>query len=151
MTVTNLKDALARKGGVCQICNHAHSLQQPCSREAMAHKITKLMEANSMIPGLLQHNKQATEIAEHFRGMLKRADEAHTMLMDILAGHGEIGIKIRDEYMERLNKWAEAELTSQDTSDNQLSLFSQEQSTSNGTEIKNSTRQPSGLILDPNS
>lgn len=119
----NVRSILERKqGGPCAICNEAHPIQNRCRYEALAAKITKLTEANSFIPQILQANKEATSLAIHYQGLLKKADEAHAILMEILEKHGETGEQIKLEYLERLDKWASKSIN-QDTQE-QLNLFS---------------------------
>lgn len=151
MSGTILTNLLDRKnGGACSVCGYTHNIQTQCSREAMAFRISKLLEANQIIPSLLQANKEATVLAGGYKMLLKKADEAHAILMNILETHGDTGAKIREEYLGALNSWAETkeESTSQGTSDNQpeqLSLFSQENSISPETVTNHFTKQPSGL------
>ena len=109
-TVTSMQDLLDRKNGSpCPLCSVIHRPQVQCAREHLAAKITKLLEANAMIPGLLQHNKEATESAVGFQTIIKKFDGALMLLMDILAGHGEVGEQIKNEYMEKLDLWIKNE------------------------------------------
>lgn len=151
MSISSLQDALDRKNGPCPVCNQMHNLQTQCSREALASKITKLMEANSLIPGLLQQNKQVTEIAKNFQSLLVKADEAHTILMDLLTGWGDIGEEIKKTYLEKLNSWAPKEIINQDICDLQPSLFDQEHLTTQGKKISDSTGRVIGRIFDQDS
>lgn len=151
MSGTILTGLLDRKNGSpCAVCGEMHHIQDPCRRQAMASKITKLMEANSMIPGLLQHNKEATILAQQYREILKRVDESHGVLLEVFDSHGEIGKKMKEEYLEKLDKWvaADNEPTSQNTLDQQ-ELFSPEVLTSIGTGTKNSTTPSPGEDLPP--
>ncbi len=138
-TVTSMQDLLDRKNGSpCPLCSVIHRPQVQCTREHLASKITKLLEANAMIPGLLQHNKEATQIASGLQHIVKKADEAHNILMEVLSNHGEIGETIQREYMERLDKWA-ANVPSNPDTTVQGELFSQEPSTSPETETLRET------------
>lgn len=143
--MTNLiTDLMDRKGKPCGICNEMHIPQNRCRFDALARKIQKLMEANALIPQILQHNKEATELAKHFQGLLKQADGAHTILMGILEDPKYAdGQAIKERYLEELNKWAASKLTSQDTEE-QLPLFSQENSTPSEKSDKPSTTMESG-------
>lgn len=105
------------------MCNEAHPVQNRCRSEALLHKVVKLMEANALIPQILQHNKEATETAMYFQDLLKKADQAHTVLMEILARNGEIGEKIKNEYLEELDKWAKVHID-QDTEEFQSEKLS---------------------------
>lgn len=141
-----ITDLQSRKGKPCHICNEMHIPQNRCRFDALATKITKLMEANSLIPQILQHNKEATDLARHFQGLLKRADEAHTLLMGILEDPTyPDGLIIKAIYLEELDKWAASKLTSQDTSaPEQMPLFTQENLTPPETQTENSTSPTSG-------
>ena len=152
-TVTSAQEFLDRKKGFpCLACHFVHPPKTPCSREEMAFRIKKLVEANEKIPELLKMNTEATELAMNFRLMLKKADEAHTILMELLKEHGEVGEEISIEYMKRVNAWAQGkERTSQDTSDLQPSLFSPELSTPNETPTNVSTKQGIGLVSERDS
>jgi hypothetical protein len=141
--MTNLITELAsRKGKPCNICDEMHSSQNRCRYERLATKIVKLLEANSFIPQLIQHNKESTEIATHFQSLLKKADQAHTILMEVLSRHGDMGEKIKIEYLEKLNTWADQH-SSQDTLD-QRGPSSPENSTPSETNDKPSINQESG-------
>lgn len=148
--MTNLiTDLASRKGKPCHICGEKHIPQNRCRFEAMASKIARLTEANGLIPQILNHNKEATDLATHFRSLLKKADEAHAILMGVLEQHGEIGAKIRNEYLGELDKWA-SESTNQDTTE-QLELSSQENLTQQEMQTENSMSQKSGEDSPENS
>lgn len=143
MTIKSMKDFLARKNGApCEACGVVHDIEKPCSREALAFRIMALMQANSGIPDLLNQKKEAVQIAKTFQGLLKRADEAHTILMQILSTHGEVGEKIRVQYLMELDSWAQAkEITDPATRDQMELPLSQEPSTLNETETNDCTKQ----------
>jgi hypothetical protein len=152
MSNTVLVDLLNKKEGKpCNICSEIHLPKFQCRHQALVSKIVKLMEANSMIPSILHANKEATTLASGFQHLLKKADEAHSILMSVLDSHGEEGFKIKEEYLERLNKWAEKDRTDQkdqeptnpDTSE-QLSLFNHEHLTPEESKTKSSTGLSSG-------
>lgn len=147
--ILSMKDALARKNGPCPVCGHMHAIQTQCAREALAQRISKLMEANSLIPGLLSQNKEVTELAENFRMMLVKVDDTHTILMQILSTYGNTGKEIEQKYMEALDAWAPKakEPINQDTCDQQ-SLFSQEFLTPQEKKISDSTERVIGSSLD---
>lgn len=151
MSGTILTGLLDRKNGApCPVCGVIHMITNPCGRPEMTARIQKLLEATAMIPAILQANKEATTLAEGFRHIVKKADEAHGLLIDVLNGHGDIGKQILQEYLERLDTWAKEETkepTSQDTSD-QPALFDQEHLTPNAIKISDSTKLQHGLILD---
>lgn len=126
MGVSSFEEALERKKGLaCIMCEEHHPSLTKCNRSALLTKISKLMMANSGIPDLLSQKKEAVEIAQGFQGMLKKADEAHTILMQILSGYGDTGKEISKRYLEGLNIWVQdKEPTKQDTC-GQLNLFDQ--------------------------
>lgn len=134
-----LVDLQDRKGKPCHLCNEMHIPQNRCRFEALASKIVRLTEANSLIPGLLASNKEATDLAENFRELLKRADQAHSILMEVLAENGDLGLQIGNTYLERLNEWAN-QSTSQGTSE-KIHPSSPESSTPNESEAKPSTEE----------
>lgn len=144
---TILTGLLDRKNGkVCEACNAVHAkMTDPCTREALANKIFRLVTANQAIPGLLETNRELSDICKNFQALLKKADEAHMILMDILSKHGNVGKMIEGEYIERLNAWAPTGNvhTSQDTLENP-NPSSQENSTSSAKEISDSTKPPTG-------
>ena len=148
--ITNLLDR--KKGGACQICGTPHSIQNRCASADLIRVVTKLREANSFIPQILQANKEATELATHFQDLLKIADKAHIFLMETLTKHGDIGEQIKNEYLGELDSWTKqkVESTNQDTSE-QLPLFNQESSTPSETSDKLSTTTESGEISPKNS
>lgn len=147
MSVTSMKELLERKkGAACLLCNLHHPVQTPCNREALNNKISNLVAANAHIPALLQTNKEVTELAETFREMLKKADEAHTILMEICSQYGETGEAIKEEYLGRLGKWATGIAHIDQSTQDQQELFNQEPSTLPAIEIKDSTRPLSGRI-----
>ncbi len=109
-----ITDLAERKGKACPVCLEMHVPQNRCRYEQLAGRITKLSQANQLIPSILQANKEAVTMAEHYRHLLKTADQAQTILQEVLAKHGDIGKQIQDEYMEAVDKWA-SQLSSQDT------------------------------------
>jgi hypothetical protein len=147
--VTSLQDIVQRKqGGPCPMCSYIHPLDTLCTREALFHKIKKLMEANGLIPLMQSHIKEVTGMASQYLMMLKKAGDSHELLLEVLKEYGDIGEKIRLDYMERLDKWASQKSTSQDTPE-QLELFSQNKSISKETETKNSMEKSTGNNLEP--
>jgi len=119
----------------CPICGQHHPPQNRCQFEHLSKRVTLLLEANQIIPSLMQANKEAVTTAKQFQILLKKADEAHTVLMEVLAERGEIGEEIKNEYLWRLDNWAK-ETLNQNTE--QLSLGI-ENSTSSEQSDKNST------------
>ena len=97
------------RGGIgnraCGVCNEMHVPQNRCSYEALVRKITKLSEANSLIPSILAANKEAVNTATQFQAMLKQADKANDILLEVLADHGEVGEKIKNEYLGQVIQW----------------------------------------------
>lgn len=146
--ITNILDR--KQGGPCQICNESHDIKTRCRFEAMARKIVRLTEANSYIPSILAANKEATTLAQHFQSLLKKADQAHTILMEILSlpeyPDGEL---IKARYLGELDKWAK-ESISQDTQE-QLELLAPENSTPPETPTTNCTSQGNGSDFPKNS
>jgi len=129
---------------VCPVCAEKHIPQNRCRYEALVSVNTRLREANSMIPAILNANKQAVQTAEQFRFMLKKADEANAILQTILAKHGDIGKTIQTEYFEELETWA-SKHTSQDTAASSLDT---KNSTLSETDDKSSTEETmSGKIF----
>jgi hypothetical protein len=141
-----LVDLADRKGKPCITCGEMHIIQNRCRHEVLVRRIAGLQEANGCIPSLLQANKEATDVAKCFQGLIKKADEAHTILMGILTKHGEPGEAIKTEYLEELDKWHK-ETLSQDT---EQPTQDTESSISKETEDKLSTKQMSGesFLLD---
>ena len=111
--------------------------QNRCSYEALVRKITKLSEANSLIPSILAANKEAVNTATQFQAMLKQADKANDILLEVLADHGEVGEKIKNEYLGQVNQWV-SEHFSQDTKESQQDT---ESSIQNETGDKPSTEE----------
>lgn len=98
------------RGGVgnnpCTICSELHIPQNRCRHEALVKKISLLSEANSHIPAILQANKEAVDTATQFQNIIKQADMAHTLLLEILAEHGDVGEDIKTQYLTKLDKLA---------------------------------------------
>ena len=152
MSVTSFKDALDKKNGKqCPICNDKYH-QGKCKRGDLVFRIDNLLKANSLIPQLMSANKEAYEHAGGFQRMLKKVDESHILLMDILDGKGPLGAIIKKEYLTELDKWAVGNVPiNQDTSEEQLPLFSPESLMLEEKKISDSTRQPSGENSQQNS
>lgn len=89
----------------CHICAEIHSMQSKCSHNALTRRIGKLLQANSVIPSIMQANKQAVETARAFQGLLKVSDKAQEMLQEVLAEYGDIGKEISDKYLGKVNTW----------------------------------------------
>ena len=124
MEVTNIKELFDKKNKVkCAICNESH-MSEKCARGDLVFRIQNLVRANAMIPQLMGSNKEAVEMAQGLQGILKKADEAHTILMQILSTHGDVGDQIKNEYMGKLETWANPIIDLGTTE--QLELFSQE-------------------------
>lgn len=144
-----ITDIQSRKGKPCHLCGHLHDIKSKCNGQHLAHMIVRLKEANGMIPSILKANKEAVETAQAFQEIIKDADQAHTILMEVLSmpeyPDGEL---IRQRYLEELDKWQKQKVaqksTSPATSDPQLGLFDQENSTPAGTQTKGSTDLESG-------
>lgn len=150
MGVSSLQEALDRKNSPCLVCGRLHSLQTQCSRELMAERIGKLMEANSTIPLLMKSNKELSDIANDLQKMFLKVDEAHTLLMQLLSTYGETGEEIKNKYLEALDSWVPKakEPINHDTSDQQQSLFSLEHLTPNAKKINGSIVQANGKPFD---
>lgn len=145
MSVTNIKQALDKKQQArmgCRICNERHDGK--CKRGDLIFRIENLLKANSLIPQLMGSNKEAVDHAVHLQSIVKKFDEAHTMLMEVFSNHGEVGEKIKNEYMGRLEEWAKKHLNRDTSEEEQLELFGQENSTSEEKQIRDFTKQPSG-------
>ena len=143
-----IRELADRKKSGCPICAEFHAPATRCRFEAMAGRITKLLEANKLIPSLLAANQEATKLAQYYQGLLNKADAAHTILMTILEGHEEIGEQIAEEYIGALDTWATPYINQNTAEPLQPSV--QESSTPNETEDKPSTTTESGgssLIL----
>jgi len=149
MSVTSLKEALENRGVKCAICNEKHNVQGKCKRGDLVFRIENLLKANSLIPQLMNANKEAVSIADGLQAMAGRFDQAHTALMEILKSHGEVGATIEKAYLQRMDEiCAPKEPTNLDTSaqEEQLELpLIPELSTQHETETKLFTKQPSGL------
>jgi hypothetical protein len=144
MGITSAEEFMnRRKGGRCDTCLCFHPVATPCNREALSERIKKLLEVTSGIPELMKMNQEATQLAQNYRNLLVKADEAHGILVGILAGYGEIGNEIRIKYLEKLDKWARKEPSNPDTSE-QLELFAPKQSILSETDSNNSTKTKSG-------
>ena len=85
-----------------------HAPQNKCRHEVVIKRLLKLIEINQTIPALLNANKEAVTMATNFQGLLKKADEAHGILMTILAKHGEVGETIKNEYLGEIDKWSQS-------------------------------------------
>lgn len=153
--VTDIKKAMdkKKKADGCKICCEVHPKSGKCNRKHLIFRIENLIRANALVPGLAGSNKTAVSVAMELekqvrglQGMAKLFDESHTMLMEILKNHGEIGEQIKNQYLEKIDTWAKARI-SPDTSGEQGELFNQENSTQPETEISDSTKQPSGLAF----
>ncbi len=86
--------------------------------------------------------EEVTTLAHGYRELLKKADEAHAILMQILAKHGATGEEIKKKYLEELSLWA-SQHTAPVTCDKQLNLFGPTSIPSVG-EISNSTKLRNG-------
>ena len=131
----------------CGVCNEMHVPQNRCSYEALVRKITKLSEANSLIPSILSANKEAVNTATQFQAMLKQADKSNDILMEILASHGTIGEQIKNEYLGKVDEWASkyfSQDTKEQTPDTESSTPSE---TSDKPSTEETTSGESSLIL----
>lgn len=126
----------------CGLCAELHVPAVKCNFRALATRVTKLLEANALIPQILTAQKEATVTAQYFQQILKKADQSHTILLEVLAEYEYTGEEIKNKYLERLDEWAKGNL-SLDTSEQQ-DLFSQESSTPNGKDGKLSTMMGPG-------
>lgn len=122
----------------CNMCGTTHSMQSKCSHNDLMRRIQKLLEANSMIPSILQANKEAVETAKQFQILLKIADKSNEILQQILLSHGEVGEKIKEAYMSGVNEWVK-EYLSQDI--NQQASNQSENTIPSETESKLSTME----------
>lgn len=139
--ITNLLDR--KKGGPCQICSEIHIPQNRCRFEALATKITKLMEANGMIPQILAANKEATTLAQYYQQLLKQADYAMTVVQEVLAENGQEGLF--NKILARIDEWQKSKTSNQPTEGpEQIPLFTPESSTQSETPITNFTKKKSG-------
>lgn len=126
----------------CQLCTELHVPSTKCRFQALASRITKLLEANSMIPSILQAHKESVTIAQHFQILLKKADQAHAILEEVLKEYEYTGEEIKTKYLGRLDEWAKGNLNL-DTSE-QLPLFSPASSIPSENEDRPSTMTASG-------
>ena len=131
----------------CGVCNEMHVPQNRCSYETLVRKITKLSEANSLIPSILSANKEAVNTATQFQAMLKQADKSNDILMEILASHGAVGEQIKNEYLGKVDEWASkyfSQDTKEQTPDTESSTPSE---TSDKPSTEETTSGESSLIL----
>lgn len=144
--ITDLLDR--KKGGSCKLCGHIHDVKQKCNFQHLASIILKLREANSFIPQILQANKEAVDTAKQFQEIIRDADHAHTILMEILSlpeyPDGEL---IKQRYLEELDRWAKRRAKEKSTdqgTQEQLELSIPEDSTQSETPTTSSTSPESG-------
>lgn len=117
----------------CGLCGNLHSIQKICGHQDLVKRVIKLSEANSMIPHLMAMNKEAVITAQHYQHLLKKADEAHVLLMGILDKYVD-GEKIATEYLEALDSWAKKHLdpATQEGAGEQLELLTEQEMPTNG-------------------
>lgn len=131
----------------CHLCMEVHVPQNKCKFDVLAKRVNQLLLANQVIPQLMANVKEAATTAAYFQNLLKQADKAHEILMNILSRHGDIGKTIEQQYLEGLNLWAAA------TMNQEAEKPQEELSTSSETSDKLSTNPESGksspLILSP--
>ena len=136
------------KNGPCGICGMPHKATNPCNQQAMAVKITRLMQANALIPGLMEANKEAVNCAQVYQFESKKWEKQFEMLVEVVMAHATNRDDIMKEFMGRLDVWLkDLKPIKQDTSEQQ-SLFNPEPLTSPETETSDSTKQPSGLVSE---
>ena len=105
----------------CQVCGEGHKQMQKCGHEALVRRVTRLLEANRLIPQLMQANKEAVTTAAEFQLLLKQADQAQMFIQEVLADYGDTGVEIYQKYLTKVDAWAQAS-TKPDTDDRQLHL-----------------------------
>lgn len=101
--------------------------QNRCKYETLVSKISYLSDANKMIPAILAANKEAVITSSQFQILLRQADKAQEILLEVLASKGELGEEIKNEYLGRVNEWVKehfsqgTEPQKQDTENSTLS------------------------------
>jgi hypothetical protein len=99
-------------------------------------RVTKLLEANKLIPGLMEANKELTELAETFRRIADQAAKA-IYICEKTVMTFDNGTEVWDKFNKRLEE-AWPKTTNLGTEDQQATL-NQENIIQSGIENKHST------------
>jgi len=139
-----------RKSGLCEICNEPHPIQNKCGYDAMVRRITKLLEANRLIPSILEANKELTDLANMFKTMANDSAKA-LAIAEKAAMEFDNGTQVWKRFQEKLEEaWQARETLNQGTATqenlNQESIILNEK----GNKIS-TVGTPSGEIIAPDS
>ena len=94
------------KSQKCKLCGAAHIILNKCDGELLAKRINALLEANRAIPAIMEANKEAVTLAQHYQDLVRQAANAQDILFAVLDERGKVGEEIRNDYLHRLNQWA---------------------------------------------
>ena len=60
----------------CPICAQNHAAHVGCRWDALKQRVVRLLQSNSMIPGLIEANKEAMEISKTFQKVARDTSKA---------------------------------------------------------------------------
>lgn len=130
-------------GQGCPTCLEVHSLKSRCSHDALVRRISKLAEANKLIPSIMKANKEATDLANTFRMTARDVSRAIAICQELILeqpGGTEIWIEFEKRLEQRWEKTSPQDTDQQHLSPGNLILSE--------TENKLSTEEtPTGGII----
>lgn len=119
---------------VCEFCGrYAHPFTTKCNYTDLTSRIRNLLDRNAMLPELIQHNRELSQMALTFQTQFDNITKAMTLIEEVVLGYPN-GQEIWGKFQERLGEiWPE--ISSQDTIEKQNSS-SPESTTQSETESK---------------